>query len=524
MGLRELSDVLFPGIELRIERVHVASRILFVDAVGSGPPGRCPDCGNGARRVHSRYWRRLADQPVGGREVLVRLRVRRFLCEMPMCRRRTFVEQVEGFTRSHGQSSVAMRDLIRFVAMQLGGRPGERLCRRLALSGRRTSLIRLLSAPEVPARAPRVLGVDDFAFRRGHTYGTVLVDVERGKPFDVLPDRSSETFLAWLEAHPGAEVICRDRATGYTRAIKQAATGAIEVADRWHLMQNLSVVVEKTCHQHRACLRKHAQERAQPDAPVPDTWVPDQPATLPKTAIVERTLHRHADILDLVDKGWTISAIARRLDMDRKTVRHFRDTDLAVLIESARHRRTGLLTPFHSYLQARFLNGCTDASRLFREVRERGFGGTVQTVRRYVATLRDGTAIPAPTPIPSPRAITSWIMRRRESLSEDDEVQLGEVCLACPDIARAREIAERFTALVRDRTGHLLPDWISDVERDAPQPIRGFARFMKFDIDAVTAGLTLQYSSGVVEGHVNRIKMLSSSRGHHSPRLSRNRT
>lgn len=508
MGLRELSDVLFPGIELRIERVHVAGRTLFVDAGGTAPPGRCPDCGNDARRVHSLYWRRLADRPVGGREVLVRLRVRRFLCDVPICQRRTFIEQIAGFTRSHGQSSVAMRDLARFVAVELGGRPGERLCRRLALSGRRTSLIRLLSAPVVPARAPRVLGVDDFAFRWGHTYGTVLVDVEQGKPFDVLPDRSSETFLAWLEAHPGAEVICRDRATGYIRAIKQAATGAIEVADRWHLLQNLSVVVEKTCHQHRACLRKHAQGRTRPDASVPDTWVPDQSAALPKTAVVERTLHRHADILDLVDKGWTISAIARRLGMDRKTVRHFRDTAVGVLIESARHRRTGLLAPFHPYLQARFFNGCTDASRLFREVRERGFGGTVQTVRRYVATLRDGTAIRVPAPTPSPRAITSWIMRRPESQSEDDKVRLSDVCLACPDIARACDIAQRFTALVRERTGHLLPDWISDVERDAPQPIRGFARFMKFDIDAVTAGLTLQYSSGVVEGHVNRIKTI----------------
>ncbi|MFF9984560.1 transposase family protein [Streptomyces erythrochromogenes] len=120
MGLCELSDVLFPGIELRVERVYVAGRSLFVDAIGTAPPGRCPDCGNGARRVHSRYWRRLADRPVGGREVFVRLRVRRFLCDIPMCRRQTFVEQVEGFTRSHGQSSLAMRDLARFVAVELG--------------------------------------------------------------------------------------------------------------------------------------------------------------------------------------------------------------------------------------------------------------------------------------------------------------------------------------------------------------------------------------------------------------------
>ncbi|MFF9624731.1 transposase family protein [Streptomyces griseosporeus] len=200
MGSCELSDVLFPGIELRAERLQVAGRTLFVDAVGTAPPGCCPDCGDAARRVHSRYWRRPADRPVGGRKGLVRLRVRRFLCDKPMCSGRTFVEQVEGFTRSHGQSSPARRELDRFVAVELGGRPGERLCRRLTVSGRRTSLIRVLSAPVVPDRAP-------------------------------------------------------------------------QVADRWHLLQNLSAVVEKTCHQHRNCLRKHAQVRPsllpRPESPHP---------------------------------------------------------------------------------------------------------------------------------------------------------------------------------------------------------------------------------------------------------------
>ncbi|MFD4956733.1 transposase [Streptomyces sp. NPDC058451] len=110
-----------------------------------------------------------------------------------------------------------------------------------------------------------MLGVDEFAFRRGRTYGTLLVDVETGRVVDVLPDRTSETFVAWLREHPGAQIVCRDRATAYTRAIKEAVPDAIEVADRWHLLQNLSAAVEKTCHQHRACLRKHADQEAPPE-------------------------------------------------------------------------------------------------------------------------------------------------------------------------------------------------------------------------------------------------------------------
>ncbi|WP_435250787.1 transposase [Streptomyces cucumeris] len=171
--------------------------------------------------------------------------------------------------------------------------------------------------------------MDEFAFRKGCTYGTVLVDVEAGQVVDVLPGRTSETFAAWLAERPGAEIICRDRATAYTKAVKDAAPDAREVAERWHLLQNLSAAVEKTCHQYRNCLRKHSEEETEPSTQVPEPppmLLP--PAELPRTQIIERTRHRYEDIHRLLEKGWTISAIARRLNLDRKTVRRFRDTDL----------------------------------------------------------------------------------------------------------------------------------------------------------------------------------------------------
>ncbi|WP_435972263.1 transposase [Streptomyces sp. Qhu_M48] len=225
------------------------------------------------------------------------------------------------------RSSLGLKTRLRQVAVELGGRAGERLCRRMHLAAGRTRLLELLDPPPVPERAPRGLGVDEFAFRRGRTYGTILVDVEAGRVVDVLPDRTSESFAAWLREHPGAEVICRDRASAYTRAIKDAAPDAVEVADRWHLLQNLAAAVEKTCHQHRACLRKRVDEVTGliPEAP-PLMQLPLH--ELPRTPIMERTRHRHADVQNLVAAGWTISAIARRLHLDRETVRRFRDTDL----------------------------------------------------------------------------------------------------------------------------------------------------------------------------------------------------
>ncbi|MGW1553043.1 ISL3 family transposase [Streptomyces sp. NPDC002346] len=478
--------------------------------MSTGRPGRCPDCRKQARRVHRSYQRTLDERPLGSRPVVVRLRVRRYFCDRKRCSRKTFVEQVPGLTERHRRSSTGLTGWLRSIAAELGGRPAARLCRRLRLVAGRTRLLRLLAAPPVEGRAPRVLGVDEFAFRKGCTYGTVLVDVEAGRVVDVLPDRTSETFAAWLKDHPGAEIICRDRATAYTKAVKEAAPDALEVADRWHLLQNLSAAVEKTCHQHRNCLRKHTEQEAEPSVPAPvpmELPVPE----LPRTQIIERTRHRFEDDHRLVEKGWTISAIGRRLNLDRKTVRRFRDTDLDELLATARDRRpNGVLEPFKAYLNTRFTETQCQASGtlLFQEIRERGYRGSRQVVRKHLAALRAGTAEPVRADIPSPRKITSWIMRPCDTLTESQDKRLLEVRLACPDITRACDLARTFADLVRYRRGHLLLEWIRQAEQDAPKPMQGFASFLRQDLDAVTAGLTLLWSSGVVEGHVNRVKTL----------------
>jgi transposase len=501
--------VLFPGIDVRVEHVSDSCDVPVVEAVSTARPSRCPDCRKKARRTHSSYQRGLNERPLGSHRVIVRLRVRRYFCDRKSCARKTFVEQVPGLSERHRRSSTGLTGWLRSIAIELGGRPAARLCRRLRLAAGRTRLLRLLTAPTVPARAPRVPGVDEFAFRKGCTYGTVLVDVEAGRVVDVLPDRTSETFAAWLTEHPGAEIICRDRATAYTKAVREAAPHA-EVADRWHLLQNLSAAVEKTCHQHRDCLRKRAEEETVTEVPEPPPMLLP-PAELPRTQIIERTRHRHEDIHRLLEKRWTISAIARRLNLDRTTVRRFRDTALDELLASARERRPdGVPEPFKAYLNARFTEaeGQVSGTRLFLEIQARGYRGSRRVVRKHLAALRVGTAEPVRADIPSPRKITSWIMRPRETLNESQDERLLQVRLACPDITRACDLARAFADLVRHRRGYLLLEWIRQAEQDAPKPMKGFAGFLSQDLDAVTAGLTLPRSSGAVEGNVNRVKTL----------------
>jgi hypothetical protein len=250
---------------------------------------------------------------------------------------------------------------------------------------------------------------------------------------DLLPDRTSETFAACLTEHPGAEIICRDRATAYTKAVKEVAPHALEVADRWHLLQNLSAALEKTCHQHRDCLRKRAEEETVTEVPEPPPMLLPPPE-LSRTQIIERTRHRYEDIHQLLGKRWSISAIARRLNLDRKTVRRFRDTDLDQLLVSARERRpNGVREPFKAYVNARFTEaqGQVSGTRLFLEIQARGYAAAARPSANTSAALRAGTAEPARADIPSPRKITSWIMRPRDTLTESQDQRLLQVRLAC---------------------------------------------------------------------------------------------
>jgi len=242
---------------------------LVVDVAGCGPPVGCPQCGHPATRVHSRYGRHVSGLPVGWRGLIVRLHVRRFFCDQSRCQRRTFVEQVAGLTGPRRRSSTAARSAVRAVAMELGGRPGRCLCAKLRLHGGRAALLGQLVAPSVPARAPRTVGIDEFGFRKGRTYGTVLVGMETSRPVDVLPGRGTGSVAARLHERPGAEVVCRDRLTAFTKAIRQAAPDAREAAGRWDLLQNLSTAVEQTCRRHRACLRRPAVTDAGPSPAVP---------------------------------------------------------------------------------------------------------------------------------------------------------------------------------------------------------------------------------------------------------------
>lgn len=405
-----------------------------------------------------------------------------------------------------------VEQVVRAVGMALGGRAGCRLAERVGVPVSRSTLLRVVRrVPDPEVVTPRVLGVDEFARRRGHRYATVLVDMDTGRPVDVLPDREADTLADWLRQHPGVEVICRDRAGAYAEGAARGAPHAVQVADRWHLMHNLSQAVRKVVAAHRRCLR-----------PTPPLAAVPRPDSDPAPAGGEQpgrnegrragnTRARHAAVHQLLAGGVPLKAIARRLSLNVKTVRKYaRADDPARLIGPNPRSGRDVLSEFEPYLHDRVgQDPDLGNEQLFREIRKRGYRGSLRTLRTYLAQIRrQRSAPPAPPPVPSARQITGWIMRPDDKLDEDDRLGLKAACTACPDLAALVELAHGFNDLVRTRGGVRLEDWITTAVASPFPELRGFAKGLYHDFDAVKAGLTLHWNSGKVEGTVTRIKMI----------------
>lgn len=468
----------------------------------TAPEATCPGCGGRSTRVHSRYQRRVSDAAIGGAETLICLRVRRFFCDNSECARRTFAEQVPGLIVSYARRTPLLRGMLERIALAAGGRPGARLTQRLAVAVSRMTLLRLIRALPVPEPgAVSVVGVDDFATRRGHTYGTIVVDMGTHRPVDLLPDRLADTFAAWLRTHPGAEVICRDRASGYAEGARLGGPGAIQVADRFPLLDTLTDAVERVVRAHRRCLR---------DQPAVDAVAQPAPPAAVEGRRAELTRHRWADVHALGDTGVGTTAISRALNLDRKTVLRYARAATADDLLTPMPRRGSDLDAHTGYLARRWQEGCTNAARLAAELRERGYRGSDRTVRRLLQAWRAGTASPTATLVatPRPRQVTGWIIRPAAERTESEQADLARILDRCPALRTVDRLVSDFGGMLRQRRGQHLDTWIAKARAGGIPQIQGFAAGLGKDYDAVRGGLTLAWSSGAVEGNVTKLKAI----------------
>ena len=488
----------------------MAAGLLLVMARARAPEAACPKCGTVSARVHSRYSRRLADAAIGGRQVEIVLAVRRFFCLAGCCKRRTFAEQVDGLTTRYARKTPLLAGMLGSIAVALAGRAGSRLAAGLRVPASRQVLLRLVMAvPDPQAASPRVLGVDDFAIRRGQHYGTLLIDVETGAPLDLIEGRDAQPLADWLTAHPGVEVICRDRSGSYADGARTGAPDAVQVADRFHLWQNLAKAVEKCVAAHRSCLAE----------PTPPPALDEQSLVLPepeRTAqpdptgkYAERTRRHHALVHGLRAEGRGLREIARHLGWGLHTVQRLdRAATWQELVDGRwKGPRPSKLDPFKPYLDQHADGARGSIRRLFGEIQALGYDGSYPVVRDYLARNRPARE-PLPPAPPTVRDVTNWLCRRPDTLTEDEKPRLAAILDRCPELQAASGQVRSFAAMITELTGQDLPQWMA-AARDAALPgIASFAKGLEQDLDAVTPGLTMTWNSGPVEGRVNHIKMI----------------
>jgi transposase len=494
-----LSSLVVDGVERGTGAVVLRARV-------ASRGGWCR-CGCWSERVHGCYVRRLRDAAVGGLSVVIELQVRRFRCQNPACPAVTFAEQVQGLTKPHSRFTPLLLELLAHIGLALAGRAGARLTAALGIAAGRDTLLRLVKSLPEPEIGPlEVVGVDDFAFRKGHHYGTVLIDMATHRPLHLFDGRESEDLAAWLRQHPEIRVVCRDRSSGYGEGARLGAPQALQVADRFHLWQNLCEAVEKTVN----TLRPHLVDPA--PSPQPDELQaePDIVQHQRELKIVTRMKVQHAAAHELWAQGLSKAAIGRKLGLHQATVRKLVNAATVEDLTAKTLQRAHVVDPYTGYLHRRWNEGIRNATQLFREIRQLGYPGAELAVQRHLRryrTSRGHMQAPGPKP-PSVREVTAWITTHPDRLEDADADRLVVLRSRSQDLDRLTRHVRSFAVMLTQREGERLDEWIRTVEADSLAPLASFARNLRRDLDAVRNGLTLHYSSGAVEGNINRLKML----------------
>lgn len=483
-------------------------------------PGICPKCGHLSNHIHGYFERTLSDLPVSQLKVRIRLRVRRYRCLTASCGQRTFSQRVRGLFEPYQRATERLLTSLYHIAQVVGGRAGARLADKLTMPTSGSTLLRLIRRrPEPDPVEPRVLGIDDWAMRKGQRYGTILVDLEQRHVVDLLPDRTAATLTSWLKEHPGVVVAARDRSLEYALGIKEGASEAIQVADRWHLLKNLGEVTEKALQELYPALKKQVVADKTPN--------PSRTATLrdafPRTQSDEQArqerrlkrLRRYELIRYFSANGLSERRIAQLLNISRGTVIRYAKAE--VFPEREKHiQRPSILDEFLPYLESRFQAGSANAHELWREIKAQGYPGSPSQVSKWMAWRRrrpereaaevaDGLS--PVVLLPSAKELTRLLLRRPDTLSPQ-ETWLLERLHTIPEITTAGMLATDFQDIVCHRQADRLDDWLAQCRQSRFGAFVRFANSLTQDYAAVEAALVTNWSNGQTEGQINRLKML----------------
>lgn len=471
---------------------------LLIAARPRAATGRCPDCGKNSDRVHSRYERGLADLPMSGRRVRLVLTVRRFRCDAVTCARQIFAERFDPDVLAPWSRRTARLDhIVHHLALALGGRPAASFARRLMLPVSNDTLLRVVRRRGTPGFVPpTVVGIDDWAWRRNQCYGTIICDLERRRTIALLPDREPATAQAWLLEQTQIKVVARDRGGGYALAAAKALPKAIQVADRWHLMENAS----------RAFLDAVRKSMRQIRAVIGAATINPDLLTAAERLQYDGYLAReeaNTAVLELSKQGVAIKEIVRRTGYSRGLIRKILRGQRSDVFRV----RGSSLELYLPWLDAQWAAGRSNGAELWRDLKARGFRGGLRTVtewatRRRRADKMDGEAL---SRVPAARTIARLLTISRENLSKAETVTVAAIEAGAPLLVDAREIIAAFQGMVRRRALAELDAWL---ERARPSLVASFANGVTKDYAAVQAAISSPWSNGQTEGQITKLKLV----------------
>jgi transposase len=482
-------STVFSGLAaLVIEDVRDAGGVICVRARTRDRPVACPGCGTPTARVHGYYERTAADVPVDGRRVLVHVRVRRMRCPVLGCGRQTFGEQVPGVLDRYQRRTTRLTGQVSAVARELAGRAATRVLTALGAAVSRHTALRVLLAIRLPGlEVPRVIGIDDFALRRGLVYATVLIDAETGRRVDVLKGRTADVVGEWLREHPGVEVVTRDGSGAYGEAVRSALPDAVQCGDRWHLWHLLGEAAAKEVAAHSAC------------------WAEGAP--LPEGKRAETTRERWQQVHDLRSKGVGLLDCSRRLGLALNTVKRYDRADAPERLRRAAQYRPTLVDPYRDYLRKRRAEEPgVPVQQLLREIRERGYPGSSNLLVRY---LNQGRA-DAERPHIAPRKAAQILLTKPGNLTDGQRDTAARLASACPEMKALASLIGSFAAMLTPGPGNeeKLQQWITDARAADLPDLHSFTRGLDLDIKAATAAVTLPHHNGRTEGVNTKTKMI----------------
>ena len=476
---------------------YEADRILItVRAVRSF--SLCPACGTVSRRVHGHYRRRVADLPLAGRSAQLVVIARRFRCEAVLCGRQIFTERfADGVLAPSARRTARLDCIVHHLGLALGGRPAANFAKRLMLPVSNDTLLRVVRRRIRPPSDPlRVIGIDDWAWRRNHRYASIICNLERRRVVTLLPDREPATAQAWFAGHPTIAIVARDRGGGYGEAAAKALPHAMQVADRWHLMENAS----------RAFLDAVRKSMRQIRAAIGATTINPKLLTAAERIQYEGYLRReetNAAILALSKNGTPIKQIVRQTGHSRKLVRQVVRGEHEDIFRT----RQSSLDLHLPWLDDQWAAGCRNGAELWRRLTARGFRGSLRVVSEWATRRRRAEKADAKNlqRIPSARTIARLMTIGRDTLSKAETVTVTAIEAGVPTLVEAREIIAEFHMMIRRKTVAALTPWI---ERARASLVASFASGVAKDEAAVGAAITLPWSNGQTEGQITRLKLV----------------